>query len=144
MKGDDDKIQVGNPKELIIKAWSNIGQKAIDDKRRQLILEIISIIFMVVPFVGGAAMVGRIFTLVAEGANIAMTVASIVADPASAPYAILGLLAGAGVGGGGGGGKISKVDAIEGASSARGLMRDGGIGGFPQSFKDKDALIPMS
>ncbi|KAJ3488009.1 hypothetical protein NLG97_g6283 [Lecanicillium saksenae] len=129
----------------------DIGEHAFEDKRRTLILELLFIIFMVVPFVGeglgaiagGAAVISRIFTLVAEGGNFAKTVGEIVANPKSAPFAILGLLVGS-AGLTGGEAKLSKLEGIEAASSARGLIKDSEIGKFPQNFKDRDALIQKS
>lgn len=119
------------------------GEKAKEESKRNLIFKILTIVFMVIPFVGeaigplvgSAAAVARIALLIGEGGNPALTVADIIKDPTSAPFAILGLIAG-GVGAGAG-----RPTALQKASMARGLMKDNDLAKFPQSFKDKDALI---
>ncbi|KAH8897253.1 glycoside hydrolase [Thozetella sp. PMI_491] len=198
LKVADDKIQVGNPKELIEASMSNvtalqtsilssyldvglhsyslggdggspidavvaysmpvfqmaeavssmkdvkeIGEKARDDAKRDLIFKILTIIFMVIPFVGEAigplvgsvASIARIALLIGEAGNAAVTVAEIIADPTSAPFAMLGLLAGA-VGAGAG-----RQAAVQKASTARGLFKDADLAKFPQRFREKDALV---
>ncbi len=80
-----------------------IKEIAADEKERQkkhLILMILSIVLMVVPFVGeaigaafgGVAMIGRIALLIGEAGNVALTAYDVVEDPLSAPFAILGLV----------------------------------------------------
>lgn len=74
---------------------------------------------MVVPFVGkdfgaiagGAAAIGRIFTLVSDGDKLALIVGEIVADSKSAPFVILDLLVGL-ASLGGGEATISKVEEL--------------------------------
>lgn len=122
-----------------------IGEKAKEEAKKHLILEILGIIFMVIPFigealgplVGGAAAVSRIALLIGEAGNGALTVVDIVEDPASAPFAIMGLIAGAGVGRG----TKAREAALGEASKARKLLKDSDLAKFPQLFKDQDALI---
>ncbi len=86
-----------------MKDVKDIGEKAREDAKRDLIFKILTIIFLVVPFVGEALgpLVGSVASgralrmLIGEAGNAALTVAEIVAYPTSAPFAILGLLAGA-------------------------------------------------
>jgi chitinase len=128
-----------------MKDIKDIGEKAKEEAKKQLIFEILSIVFMVIPFVGealgpligSAASLSRIALLIGEAGNGALTVADIIEDPESAPFAIMGLIAGAGVGGG----KLSKGDALGEASKARKLLKDSDVAKFPQQFKDQDALI---
>ena len=123
----------------------DIGAKAEAEQRRNLILKILNIVFMAIPFVGEALgpMIGsvtamaRIAVLVSEVGNTAITIADIVEDPTSAPFAIPSLIAGVG----GGKGKLSKKDALGDASKARGLLKEADLAKFPKLFRDKDSLI---
>ena len=126
-----------------MKEIKDIGAKAAADAKRNLIFKILTIIFMVLPFVGEAlgplvgsvAAIARIALLISEAGNVAITIADIVADPSSAPFAIMGLIAGtAGAGAG-------RAGALEKASVARGLFKDSDLAKFPKGFRDKDALI---
>jgi chitinase len=123
-----------------------IGEKAKEEAKKSLVLEILSIIFMVIPFVGealgplvgSATSVARIGLLIGEAGNGVLTVAEIIEDPTSAPFAIMGLIAGAGIGGGG---KLSKADALADASKARSALKGSDLAKFPQGFRDQDALV---
>ena len=129
-----------------MKDIKEIGEKAKEEAKRQLIFKILTIVFMVIPFVGeslgpligGAASIARIALLVGEAGNGALTIAEIIEDPTSAPFAMLGLIAGAA---GVGSGRLSKAEAIGDASKARGLLKDSDLAKFPQRFRDQDALI---
>lgn len=92
-----------------MKDIKDIGEKAKDDAKRSLTLKLHTVIFMVLPFVGEAlgpqvgsvAALARIALLISEAGNAAISVADIIADPNSAPFAIMGLIAGsAGAGAG--------------------------------------------
>lgn len=131
----DDGDDGGNPLDAVVaysmlifqmteaissmKDIKEIGEQAREDAKRDLIFKILTIVFMVIPFVG-------------EAGNAALTVADIIEDPSSAPFAILGLVAGAGAG---------RSTALEKASAARGLLKDSDMAKFPQRFRDKDALV---
>lgn len=91
------------------------------------------------PIVGSATVIARIGLLFGEAGNAALTVVGILKDPSSAPFAILGLIAGAVPGGGAY--RLDKTEALAKASKARGLMKESDIDKFPQTFKDKDALV---
>ncbi|KAH3015121.1 hypothetical protein KXW60_007897 [Aspergillus fumigatus] len=128
-----------------MKDIKDIGEKAKEEAKKQLIFKILSIVFMVVPFVGealgpligSAASIARIALLIGEAGNGALTVADIIEDPSSAPFAILGLIAGVGSGTG----KLSKGEALADASKARGLLKASDLAKFPQRFRDQDALV---
>lgn len=128
-----------------MKRIKEIGAEAKKEARKQLIMEILGIIFMVIPFVGeglgpligSVETIARIALLVGEAGNAALTVAEIVEDPESAPFAILGLIAGVG----GGTGRVSKGEAMAQASKARGLVKAEDLAKFPKQFREKDALI---
>jgi chitinase len=127
-----------------MKQIKKIGQHAIDAHKKELIMEILTIVFMVIPFVGealgpligSATSMARIALLVGEMGNGGLTVAEIVEDPTSAPFAILGLIAGVGSGTG----KLSKGEALVEASKARGLLKASDLAKFPEGFRNKDAL----
>lgn len=87
------------------------------------------------PLVGSVAAVARIALLIGEAGNAALTVADIIKDPTSAPFAILGLIAGAA------GAGVGRSAALQKASMARGLLKDSDLAKFPQRFRDKDALV---
>jgi len=126
-----------------MKDIKDIGEKAKEESKRNLIFNILTIVFMVIPFVGEAigpligsvAAVARIALLIGEAGNAALTVADIIKDPSSAPFAILGLIAG------GAGTGSKRQAALQKASMARGLLKNTDLAKFPQRFRDKDALI---
>ncbi|KAE8327990.1 hypothetical protein BDV39DRAFT_214550 [Aspergillus sergii] len=128
-----------------MKDIKEIGEDAKEQAKKDLILKILTIVFMVIPFVGealgpligSAASVARIALLIGEAGNGALTVAEIIEDPTSAPFAVLGLIAGVGVGSG----KLSKAEALAEASKARGLLKGSDLAKFPQRFRDQDALV---
>merc|ERR1712225_77922 len=113
-----------------MKDIKDIGEKAKEESKRNLIFNILTIVFMVIPFVGEA-----IGPLIGEAGNAALTVADIIKDPSSAPFAILGLIAG------GAGTGSKRQAALQKASMARGLLKNTDLAKFPQRFRDKDALI---
>ncbi|OOO10858.1 glycoside hydrolase family 18 [Aspergillus oryzae] len=128
-----------------MKDIKEIGEDAKEQAKKDLIFKILTIVFMVIPFVGealgpligSAASVARIALLIGEAGNGALTVADIIEDPSSAPFAVLGLIAGVG----GGSGKLSKAEALAEASKARGLLKGSDLAKFPQRFRDQDALV---
>jgi hypothetical protein len=78
-----------------------IGETEVVNERKQLILEIVTAVLAVVPFVGDAAasaaglsQLARVISLIGEAANGGLTLYSIVEDPSSAPMAIFGMLLG--------------------------------------------------
>jgi chitinase len=76
-----------------------IGGEVLDADRKNLILEILGIVFLVIPFIGEAAgeisatalSFGRIINLIDAAGNTGLDVFSLVSDPNSAPVAIMGL-----------------------------------------------------
>lgn len=123
-----------------------IGEKAKEEAKKNLILEILTIVFMVIPFVGeelgplvgSATTIARIGLLIGEAGNAGLTIAEIIEDPSSAPFAIMGLIAGSGLGGGG---KLSREDALVEASKARSALKSSDLAKFPKDFRDQDALV---
>ncbi|OAA54596.1 killer toxin subunits alpha/beta [Niveomyces insectorum RCEF 264] len=83
-----------------------IGKQVQDEKKKDLILEILQGVLFLIPFVGEAAgALGRIGASIArlllafdQLANAGLGVYSIVEDPSMAPVAIMGMLMGAGIG----------------------------------------------
>ncbi|KAK2484068.1 hypothetical protein H9L39_05860 [Fusarium oxysporum f. sp. albedinis] len=84
-----------------IKSVKEIGEKQKETKTHELVLSILSIVFAVIPFagtaasaLGGAAMIARAGLIIGEAGSAALSIVDIVDDPASAPFAVLGLLIG--------------------------------------------------
>lgn len=91
------------------------------------------------PLVGSATALGRIALLVSEVGNAATTIADIVKNPDSAPFAILGLiLSSVPVSGEE---RLLTQDALGRATMARKQLKAEDFDKYTQSFKDKDALI---
>lgn len=128
-----------------MKDIKDIGQKAKEEAKKALIFKILTIVFMVVPFVGealgpligGVEAIARISLLIGDMGNGALSIADIIEDPTSAPFAVLGLIAGVG----GGTGKLSKAEVIEDSSKARGILKESDLAKFPQRCRDKDAIL---
>lgn len=118
-----------------IKDIKDIGEKACEEKKKKLIRTILTFVLMAI--IGSAAAIARIASIISEVGNAALTVADMIEDPASAPFAILGLIAGVG----GGTGKMSKEEALSKASSARGLMKADDLAKFPARFEELDGYV---
>jgi chitinase len=127
-----------------MKSIKDIGQKAHGEMKKHLILMILNIVLMVLPFAGealgaifgGAAAVARIALIISEAGNTALTVEDIISDPQSAPFAILGLLAGLG---GRAAGKADR-DLLSEAATARRSLKEGDLAKFSDSFRHSDGL----
>lgn len=134
------KASVESMKEI-----KDIGEKAKEEKKKELITTILSIVFLVLPFIGeaigpiaaSAAQIARIISLIAEAGNAALTIAEIVQDPSSAPFAILGMIVGGGVGGGAG--KMSKAETLGTAAGIRAGFKAEDLAKFPPRFKELEA-----
>jgi glucan 1,3-beta-glucosidase len=78
-----------------------IGDQEAAEKKRDLILEILGVVFIFIPFLDDLTpeleALDGVFQTVAAAGNVALGIQSIVSNPASAPMEILGLLGGAGV-----------------------------------------------
>ncbi|KAL7957397.1 hypothetical protein V8C34DRAFT_314937 [Trichoderma compactum] len=118
-----------------MKEIKDIGERAKEEKKkRELILKILTFVFMALPFVGealgpvvgSATALASIAILISEAGNAAVTIADIIKDPTSAPFAMLGLIVGAT-----GGGKLSKTEGLQQASKARSLMKAADLAKFP-------------
>jgi glucan 1,3-beta-glucosidase len=109
------------------------SQKAQDTKN--LILEILSVVFMFIPFlddiVPAALAAARIGALIGDAGSLAVTIQEIVSDPGSAPLAILGVIGGAGA-------TLADVgDMAKLASARRGIPEDT-ITGIGPTFRSLD------
>lgn len=85
-----------------IKAILEIGKEHKATHTRDLVLEILNIVFAVIPFagaaasaLGGAARIAQVAAIVSELGAGALSIVEIVENPSSAPFAILGILVGA-------------------------------------------------
>jgi hypothetical protein len=121
-----------------------IGSEVIWENKKNKILEILSIVLMVIPFVGeaggelfgGVAMIARIAALIDELGNAALTAYNVVQDPLSAPFEVLSLL----VGGLATGAKSEK-DAFTEAADARKGMSATDLGLMGDNFAAKDSKV---
>jgi hypothetical protein len=128
-----------------IREIKKIGEKEKKTKTRELVLNILTIIFSVIPFVGeaaaalgGVARLASVALIIGEAGNAALSIVDIVNNPASAPFAILGMLVGAA---GIRGGKVSSRDAFKQAAGARTALTDDAMKAFSAEFRAKDAMI---
>ncbi|KAF7915057.1 uncharacterized protein EAE98_011380 [Botrytis deweyae] len=121
-----------------------IGAEVEEEDKKNLILEILGIVLMVVPIIGegggalfgGIANVARIATLVGDVGNAALTAYDIVEDPSSAPFSIMGLLLG-------GLGKTSKneEEVLGEAAAARRGLTDDDLAQFGKAFVKSDSDV---
>ncbi|KAF7560273.1 hypothetical protein G7046_g3877 [Stylonectria norvegica] len=126
-----------------IKTVKAIGEKQKKTKTRELIINILTIVFAIIPFVGeatvalgGAAMIARAALIVGEAGNAALTIVEVVDDPLSAPFAIIGMLIGA---------KGIKIkgprQAFKDAADARRALNAGKMKLFSDEFRRKDGIV---
>ncbi|KAM6509638.1 hypothetical protein FALCPG4_017287 [Fusarium falciforme] len=126
-----------------IKTVKEIGEKQKETKTKELVMNILTIVFAVIPFVGqaasalgGAAVIARAALIVGEAGNAALSIVEIVDDPLSAPFAILGMLIGAG-------GIKTKGPrkAFNDAAEARRALDAGKLKLFSPAFRRKDEAV---
>ncbi|KAH7080580.1 hypothetical protein BKA63DRAFT_591192 [Paraphoma chrysanthemicola] len=127
-----------------IKNIKEIGEEQKETKTRNLVIMILSIVFAVIPFagaaasaLGGAARIAQTALIVGEAGNVALTIVEVVNDPLSAPFAILGLLLGAG----GIRAKGPRTAFKDAADARRALDANDGLKLFSSEFKRKDTLV---
>ena len=98
---------VGMPVALVEQAVDSmakvkkIGQTVKDMEKKQLIIEIVTAVLVVVPFVGemsataaGMASLARAIAMFSEVSNAALSIYEIFEDPKSAPMAVMGMVLG--------------------------------------------------
>lgn len=128
-----------------MKQIKQIGKEQQERDKKQLILEILSIVLLVIPFAGeavsaafgGVAMVARISMLIGEAGSLALTVESVISDPLSAPWAILSML----IPPLGGSGARSTAEAYKDAAAARRGIPASKLALFGERFVAQDAKI---
>ncbi|KXJ87798.1 hypothetical protein Micbo1qcDRAFT_151809 [Microdochium bolleyi] len=121
------------------------GSKIEARKKKELILLIVSIVLMVVPFlaevgfsVAGLAAMARFAFIGGEIANGALSIAEIIDNPESAPFAVMGMLLGAA-----GRGK-SQEEVFGTAAKARKAMDGPAVSGMGKSFKAMDDNVQLA
>lgn len=119
-------------------------KKADAQAKVTFILDIVSIVFMIIPFageaveaIGGVANVARAALVMGEAGNAALSVYDIVEDPSSAPFAILGLIMGADASIVG---KSAKTTFTK-AAAFRHAMSDGTLKSFSREFQANDKIV---
>lgn len=121
-----------------------IGADVKEAKKRELIMNILIIVFAVIPFageaaaaLGGASLIARGALIIGEAGNIALSIVDIVDNPASAPFAILGVLGSAAAVRAAGGTR----KAFSEAAAARRALDADQIKLFGSEFVRKDRLV---
>jgi glucan 1,3-beta-glucosidase len=109
------------------------SQKTQDTKN--LIMEILSVVFMFIPFLDdiapAALAAARIGAMVGDAGSLAVTIQDIVSDPGSAPLAILGVLGGAGA-------TLADVGNMARLASARRGIPEETVTGIGPTFRTLD------
>ncbi|XWW93847.1 hypothetical protein V2A60_001786 [Cordyceps javanica] len=126
-----------------IKEIKDIGEKQKDRKTRDLVILILTIVFSVIPFagpaataLGGAARIATAALIVGEIGNAALAIESIIDDPYSAPFAVLGLLVGAG------GIRVKGPrQGFRDAADAKRAMDPGSLKLFSTEFRRKNEIV---
>ncbi|EDO64915.1 carbohydrate-binding module family 24 protein [Neurospora crassa] len=119
-----------------------MGAHIIEENKKKLILLILGIVLMVIPVIGeaggalfgGIAMVSRIVALIDIAGNVGLTAYDIVEDPASAPFAIMGMLVGFA-----GGGRSEK--SLAEAGKARKAMPPSSVAKLGDIFVENDRKV---
>ncbi|KAH7179066.1 uncharacterized protein B0J16DRAFT_273248 [Fusarium flagelliforme] len=121
-----------------------IGKEMKETHTRNLVLDILSIVFAVIPFaglvtstLGVATRLASVALIVGEAGNAAISIVEIVDNPESAPFAILGMLIGAG----GIKGGMAPRTAFKRAADARRALTSKEMKAFSPEYRDKDALL---
>ncbi|ETS85222.1 hypothetical protein PFICI_03247 [Pestalotiopsis fici W106-1] len=127
-----------------IKDIKEIGEEMKETHTRELVLNILTIVFAVIPFagqavtaLGGAARIASAALIIGEAGNAAISIVDIVKNPDSAPFAILGMLIGAA---GLKGGKPPR-GAFKDAADARRALSANDMKAFSDEFCRKDGLV---
>lgn len=148
---EDAAVALAVPVQMLAQAAQNmadvkaIGSEIEAQKKKELILLIVSLVLMVVPFLGevgfsiaGMAAIARFAFVSGEIANGALSIAEIIHDPSSAPFAIMGMVLG--VAGRG----LKSEDAFAQAAAARRVMDDAHVGAMGKVFKQIDDKVQVS
>lgn len=140
----DAALSLATPVQMLAQAVQSvndvkdIGGEIEDRKKKETILLIVSLILMVVPFLGevafslaGLSSLARLAFIAGEAANGALTLSEIIESPESAPMAIMGMLVGVA-----GRGRRTE-DVMSDAVQARRLIDAGGMGRIYKEIDDK-------
>ncbi|UKZ56764.1 hypothetical protein TrVGV298_010605 [Trichoderma virens] len=110
-----------------------LGKQYEREKKIELILEILGAVFAFLPFLDDIApeleLIDGLYATVADVGNVALTIQSIVSNPASAPMDILGLITGAGG---------RDRDEIADIADKRRALSDTELSDIGNDFKEKD------
>ncbi|EFR03916.1 killer toxin alpha/beta [Nannizzia gypsea CBS 118893] len=126
-----------------IEEIKKIGKEEKDKKTKELVLMVLSIVFAVIPFagfVGQAVGVATRFAaaalIIGEIGSAAVSIVEIIDNPASAPFAILGILIGAeGI-------ELKGArTAFKEAAAVRRALTGKSLASFSEEFVRKDAII---
>lgn len=145
---NDAAVALAVPVQLLAQAVDNmanvkeLGGEIEEQKKKETILFLVSLVLLVVPFVSeiglelaGFVSLARFAFIGGEIGNGALTIAEVIDDPESAPVAIMGLLTGAA-----GRGKRTE-DIMSDAAAARLKMKAADVAGIGKTFKAIDDKV---
>lgn len=143
----DAAIALSTPVQMLAQAVQQmadvkeIGSDIAAEKKKETILLIVSLVLMIVPFVAevgfeiaGLTALARFAFVAGEVANGANSIAEVIDNPESAPFAVMGILAGAALGKGG-----RLEETMSDAAKARRKLADASVMG--KKFKEIDDKV---
>ncbi|KAI0545346.1 hypothetical protein F4679DRAFT_561711 [Xylaria curta] len=147
---EDAAVALAVPVQLLAQAVRHmadikeIGSEIEARKKKELILLIVSLVLVVVPFLSevgfslaGLTAIARFAFISGEIANGALSLAEVIKDPSSAPFAVMGLLLGAA------GRGLKNEEVFSEAATARRLMDDIHVGAMGRTFKEVDDKVQL-
>lgn len=126
-----------------IQKVKGIGQQQKEQKNRDLVMSILTVVFSVLHFagpvaqaLGGARRLASAAIIIRVIENGALTIAEVINDSLSAPFAVLGTLVGAG-------GLFAKSPraAFKDAADIRRALNENQLSKFTPEFRASDALV---
>lgn len=116
-----------------------LGDKEEKEEAKSKLLTILSVAFLVVPFLGeaaavsaGATTMARVIAMIGAGANTGLALQTVIEDPNMAPFAIMDLLSL---------GRLKAPKDYVNAVKFRGAMKDTDISALGTKFATRDAMI---
>jgi chitinase len=116
-----------------------LGEKVEKEEAKNQLILILSLVFMIIPFLGevaavaaGLTQVARLIAIAGIAGNTALGIQDIVENPEMAPLAILGMLTG---------GRLKSPKEFKEAASFRRAMSADNIAAMGANFAKQDAMI---
>ncbi|KAF2261554.1 glycoside hydrolase [Lojkania enalia] len=116
-----------------------LGEEADKEEAKNKLLLILSLVFLIVPFLGeaaavaaGAATMARVIALIGAGANAGLALQEVIENPDMAPFAIMELLTA---------GRLKTPKQFTDAVKFRNVMKEADIKTLGEKFVKQDALV---